>query len=112
MCYIFEENETEFEENVKPLKDRIRDSSLVLGLSEENAKLVELSGGKGSSLSQLMILSKELVKNNYKNEFIVAKGIVVTTNAYKTLLKQSKDILKEISELEKIKSFIKRKSEE
>ena len=64
MCYIFEENETEFQEPIKSIQKPFRDSSLVLGLNEENAKSVELTGGKGSSLAVLMSLSQQLIEEN------------------------------------------------
>ncbi|XP_054166948.1 prodigiosin synthesizing transferase PigC-like [Oppia nitens] len=48
-----------------------------------------------------MNLSQKLVKNNYKQQFSVANGVVVTTNAYEILLKENKDLLKAIENLEK-----------
>ena len=101
MCYIFEEKETESQQRVKSLSNTSRDSSLVLGLKEENAKSVDLTGGKGSSLAVLMALSQQLVEENYENKFNVANGVVVTTNAYQRLLEEYEDIQKVIDDMEK-----------
>ena len=98
MCYIIEENEKESQTiNISPEK-RMRDSSLVLVMSEDNCRSVELSGGKGSSLAELMALSKQLAD---ENKFSVANGVVVTTNAYQRLLEEYKDLRQGINELEK-----------
>ena len=101
MCYVLEENENEFEKTYVTNGKPSRDTSLVLGLSEENAKSVELSGGKGSSLAVLMTFRQELVKEKYQNQFNVANGVVVTTNAYQTLLEEYKDLRQQINVLEK-----------
>ncbi|CAG2168975.1 unnamed protein product [Oppiella nova] len=67
---------------------------------KENAKRVELSGGKGSSLAVLKGLSEKLIKDNYENPFKVPNGVIVTTNAYQRLLREYKDLSQEIQELE------------
>ncbi|CAG2118802.1 unnamed protein product, partial [Medioppia subpectinata] len=53
MCYVLEENETQISEPNKTYKSVKNDLSLVLGFNELNAKRVDLSGGKGSSLAVL-----------------------------------------------------------
>jgi len=100
MCYILEENETQVQESVKTYKSVANDLSLVLGFSEQNAKRVELSGGKGSSLAVLKELGEKLIKDNYENPFNVPNGVIVTTNAYQRLLREYKDLSQEIQELE------------
>lgn len=103
MCFIFEEIDNEFEKcNIsnKPI-DLKKDSSLVLSLNEEMAKSVELSGGKGSSLSQLMHLSEKLTEEKCENNFKVPNGIIVTTNAYKQIIKET-NLEKDINKLEKL----------
>ena len=99
MCYIMEENERESQTINIPMEKRVSDSSLVLAMSEDNCRSVELSGGKGSSLAELMALSKQLTDE--ENKFSVANGVVVTTNAYEKLLEEYEELRKEIKELEK-----------
>ena len=101
MCYIIEEKDNEFQEKIGTTGNISRDFSLVLGLNEENAKSVDLCGGKGSSLAVLMSLSQKLVEENYENKYSVGDGIVVTTNAYQRLIEEYEDIEKEIRDLEK-----------
>ena len=100
MCYIIEEHERESQNTyIISQKKRVRDSSLVLNMSEDNCRSVELSGGKGSSLAELMALSKQLTDE--ENKFNVANGVVVTTNAYHELLEEYEDLRQRINELEK-----------
>jgi pyruvate,water dikinase len=103
MCFVFEENDNEFEKcNIsKKAIDLKKDSSLVLSLNEEMAKSVELSGGKGSSLSQLIYLSEKLTEEKCENNFKVPNGIIVTTNAYKEMIKET-NLETDINKLEKI----------
>ncbi|XP_054166949.1 putative phosphoenolpyruvate synthase [Oppia nitens] len=101
MCFITEEIDTEVQQQIQSINNIQKDSSFVLGLNEESAQRVDLTGGKGSSLAVLMNLSKQLVKNNSKHQFSVANGVVVTTNAYERLLGENKDLLKAIENLEK-----------
>ncbi len=103
MCFVFEENDNEFEKcNIsKKAIDLKKDSSLVLSLNEEMAKSVELSGGKGSSLPQLIQLSEKLTKEKSENNFKVPNGIIVTTNAYKEMIKET-NLETDINKLEKI----------
>ncbi|XP_054166684.1 prodigiosin synthesizing transferase PigC-like [Oppia nitens] len=101
MCFITEEIDTEVQQQIQSINNIQKDSSLVLGLNEESAQRVDLTGGKGSSLAVLMNLSQKLAKNNYKQQFSVANGVVVTTNAYEILLTENKDLLKAIENLEK-----------
>ena len=101
MCYILDERETEYQEKLKSTANVSKDLSLVLGLNEENAKSVDLTGGKGSSLAVLMSLSQQLVEENYENKFNVANGVVVTTNAYQKLIEEYEGLRKEINSLEK-----------
>ncbi|XP_054162321.1 putative phosphoenolpyruvate synthase [Oppia nitens] len=70
---------------------------LVLNFEDENAMNEELSGGKGSSLSKLKVLSKL-----DDNCFIVPNGFIVTTNAYQFLLKENPDLDKAIERLQTI----------
>jgi pyruvate,water dikinase len=103
MCFVFEENDNEFE-NCNISKNPInlkKDSSLVLSLNEETAKSVELSGGKGSSLSQLMHLREKLREEKSENNFKVPNGIIVTTNAYKEMIKET-NLETDINRLEKL----------
>ncbi|XP_054166988.1 prodigiosin synthesizing transferase PigC-like [Oppia nitens] len=100
-CIISEENETEFQRQIRPTNDLPKNSSLVLGLNEESAQRVDLTGGKGSSLAVLMNLSQQLVRDNNKHQFSVANGVVVTTNAYEILLNEDKELLEAIQALEK-----------
>ncbi|CAG2162914.1 unnamed protein product [Oppiella nova] len=64
------------------------------------SKKVDLSGGKGSSLAVLKSLSEDIVKEDYENQFIVPNGVIVTTYAYQRLLRDHKELLQEIQELE------------
>ena len=105
MCFVFHENDSDFEKCIqsinKDINNCIRDSSLVLSLNEETAKSVQLSGGKGSSLSQLMHLRDKLTAEKFENNFDVPNGIVVTTNAYKALLLET-NLEPKIVDLEKL----------
>ncbi|CAG2123112.1 unnamed protein product, partial [Medioppia subpectinata] len=56
---------------------------------------------KGSSLAVLKSLSEDLVKEKYENTFNVPNGVIVTTNAYKRLLNDNKDLVKSIEDLKK-----------
>ncbi|CAG2113475.1 unnamed protein product, partial [Medioppia subpectinata] len=62
---------------------------------------ISKNGGKGSSLAVLKSLSEDLVKEKYENTFNVPNGVIVTTNAYKRLLNDNKDLVKSIEDLEK-----------
>lgn len=70
--------------------------SLVLPLSELQAENETLTGGKGSSLASLYVLSKK-----YDN-FIVPNGIIVTTNAYQKMLQENSDIRKQVEQLQSL----------
>ncbi|GFU16363.1 probable phosphoenolpyruvate synthase, partial [Nephila pilipes] len=67
---------------------------LTLQFTDEASQFGEISGGKGSSLGKLTYLSKE------EKTFIVPKGIVVTTTAYKEFLTQ--EIINAVKYLEDI----------
>ncbi|XP_054166950.1 uncharacterized phosphotransferase YvkC-like [Oppia nitens] len=101
MCIISEENDIEFESLVKVVKED-NELAFVLGLNEEKAKRVDLSGGKGSSLAVLTSLAKTIAEdNNSDHKFVVPNGVVVTTNAYQKLLDDNEDLCRQILELEK-----------
>ena len=74
---------------------------LVLGFDEPNASNEAITGGKGSSLSLLKRLS-----NLEENDFIVPKGFVVTTNAYKMVFKENPDLEKAVKKLQTISWFV------
>lgn len=97
-CLVFTE---EFKENINDLpKQRISDKlvqDLVLSIEDIKAKNVVLSGGKGSSLAALTQMA-----NISENKFLVPKGLIVTTNAYKELIDESQEISNKIDELEKV----------
>ena len=111
MCFAFEENDNEIEKCsiIKDVNNKQSDTSLVLSLKEEAAKLVELSGGKGSSLSHLIGLSNKLSEEKSENNFNVPNGIVLTTNAYKELLRET-NLEPEIVKLEKLANSESRKN--
>ncbi|CAL1271880.1 unnamed protein product [Larinioides sclopetarius] len=68
---------------------------LVSHFSEKTCQNLAITGGKGSSLGKLTELSKES-----QNQFVVPKGIVVTTSAYEMFV--TDDILYEIKHLENV----------
>jgi Pyruvate phosphate dikinase, AMP/ATP-binding domain len=70
--------------------------SLVVPLSEMQAENETLTGGKGSSLSSLYILSKKC------NTFNVPNGIIVTTNAYQKMLQENSGIRKQVEQLQSL----------
>ena len=97
---MLEENETEYQNKATLNETKAEDSSLVLAFSEDNAKSVDLTGGKGSSLAELMSLSHIITNESSNNTFKVPNGVIVTTNAYKRLLEEYKDINKSVKDLE------------
>ena len=97
---MLEENETEYQNKATLNETKAEDSSLVLAFSEDNAKSVDLTGGKGSSLAELMSLSYIITNEKSYNTFKVPNGVVVTTNAYKRLLQEYKDINESLKDLE------------
>lgn len=74
---------------------------LVLTFDDRTASNERLTGGKGSSLCLLKGLSQF-----NGNEFIVPNGFVITTNAYKMLLRENPEILKSIERLQTISWFV------
>ncbi|GFY55915.1 probable phosphoenolpyruvate synthase, partial [Trichonephila inaurata madagascariensis] len=79
----------------KPLPSRLLPKTvpLTVQIADEVSQFGEISGGKGSSLGKLTQLSKN-------NEFIVPKGIIVTTAAYQEFL--TPEILHAAKYLEKV----------
>ena len=69
----------------------------VLNISDIRSVNIEVSGGKGASLAALNQLS-----NKSETTFVVPKGLIVTTNAYKYLIDGSDDLENEIDKLENI----------
>ncbi|CAL1271856.1 unnamed protein product [Larinioides sclopetarius] len=67
---------------------------LTVQFSEDAAHFGEISGGKGSSLGKLTLLSER------EKSFIVPKGIIVTTAAYREFLTQ--EILEAVTFLENV----------
>ncbi|XP_022239971.1 uncharacterized protein LOC106458117 isoform X2 [Limulus polyphemus] len=57
---------------------------VVLDFECSNCQQTRLAGGKGSSLAKLSAISRQT------NSFIVPKGVVVTTSAYKEFIKHGK----------------------
>ncbi|XP_013780036.1 uncharacterized protein LOC106464440 [Limulus polyphemus] len=57
-------------------------NQLALDFDHTNCQLTRLAGGKGSSLGKLTKIS------HYTSSFVVPKGIVVTTSAYKEFIKK------------------------
>lgn len=72
-------------------------TNFVLKIGDEHSKSVTYSGGKGASLSALFELSKSC-----EIQFIVPRGIIITTNAYKFLLSQNSYFANEMQTFEKI----------
>ncbi|CAG2171455.1 unnamed protein product, partial [Oppiella nova] len=100
MCYVLQDTERHVQQWVQTYKSVANESSLVLGLHEENAQRVDINGGKGSSLAVLMSLSQVLVNEKYKKRFHVPNGVIVTANAYRHLLREYTDLSQYIRELE------------
>ncbi|CAG9770742.1 unnamed protein product [Ceutorhynchus assimilis] len=73
--------------NLKPILSEKKVEELpddfVANIKEDNAKILEITGGKGNSLALLSSLGSN-------NEFLVPDGFVITTNAFKYQLAQSK----------------------
>ncbi len=106
MHSVFEENDIGFE-NLNICGNRIdlkKDSPLVLSLNEEMAKSVKLSDGKASSLSKLMRLNQKLTREKCENNFKVPNAIIVTTNAYKEMIKET-NLETDINRLDKLAFF-------
>ncbi|GFU80644.1 putative phosphoenolpyruvate synthase [Trichonephila clavipes] len=80
-------------EKLLPVKPFPKTVPLTVQFTDEISQFGEISGGKGSSLGKLTQLSKD-------NEFIVPKGIIVTTAAYQDFLTQ--EILDAVKHLEDI----------
>jgi phosphoenolpyruvate synthase/pyruvate phosphate dikinase len=75
-------------------------NELVLLLSNPKSENLLSSGGKGSSLASLKILSKQIDKSK---EFEVPDGIIVTGNAYELMVNNNKQIADSIK---KLKTFV------
>jgi len=73
-------------------------SDLVIPICQSEAENVLMSGGKGSSLSSLNILSKTLNKNNVL--FEVPNGVIITTNAYQFMINKYPSIISAIEKLQ------------
>jgi len=71
-------------------------SQLVLPITNQTAQNVLISGGKGSSLASLKILSKKLEKSETLE---VPDGIIVTCNAYELMIDKNKQISDAIQNL-------------
>ena len=85
MCLIMEENERESHTINIPKEKRVRDSSLVLDMSDDNCRYVELTGGKGSSLAELMALSKQLTdEKNSVLQMVLSSQLMPITNFLKS----------------------------
>ncbi|XP_013793791.2 uncharacterized protein LOC106477813, partial [Limulus polyphemus] len=69
--------------------------SLVVDFDGPNCQQTTLTGGKGSSLAKLTAISRQT------NSFIVPKGVVVTTSAYKEFIKKGK-LCEAITNLEEV----------
>jgi len=99
---IFDEDKECQKVDVIQKDQQVKDSSLVLALSERSAMEVELTGGKGSSLANLMKLSSILEDKKDSRGFQVPNGVVVSTNAYSLLLKENKGIESEVNKLQRL----------
>ena len=75
-------------------------SELVLPLSNALAENFFISGGKGSSLASLKILSKKLDTNE---SIRIPDGLIVTCNAYELMIKHNNQIADSIKNL---KTFV------
>ncbi|GFT37848.1 prodigiosin synthesizing transferase PigC, partial [Nephila pilipes] len=80
--------------NPKPPLSLPQTIPLTVKFTDDISHLGEISGGKGSSLGKLTQMSKE------EESFIVPKGIIVTTAAYKEFL--TPEILDAVKHLESI----------
>lgn len=75
---------------------------LVVGLTEPCARLESVTGGKGSSLALLRCLSaNDALASDPRFQFTVPYGVVVTTVAYKEMLRVNDNAAREIERLEK-----------
>ena len=98
-CFIILDENNDWQEDyvIENIKES-KNNSLVLSLNDEDAKLNEISGGKGASLAALIKLSLQLKKQS--NHFIVPQGIVVTTNAYHLQFQNNEKLLQKIHQLQ------------
>ena len=110
VCFITEEVFT----RVQPLLSKSRtpptsvqqelDSSLVVSLEDEAARVTELTGGKGASLAQLKALSnsKTGVSNGGDGEWDVPNAVVVTSSAYHLQTASLSDFDERLEKLERL----------
>ncbi len=109
VCFITEEVFT----RVQPLLSKSRtpptsvqkelDSSLVVSLEDEAARVTELTGGKGASLAQLKALSnsKNGVSDGGEGEWDVPNAVVVTSSAYHLQTASLSDFDERLEKLER-----------
>ena len=102
-CLVVVDDDKEWQKSdVTPMSKTLKEDALVLSLNDNSASQNELTGGKGSSLANLMKLSSQLSEKEESTKFNVPKGIVVTTNAYDLLLKENQKIEAEINKLQEL----------
>lgn len=80
----------------KPKK--LRDPDLTISFTNPEALQVELSGGKGASLAELLRLS-EFDNGNSRNNFQTPAGVIVTTRAWDNFLQTFDLVAAEIDRL-------------
>lgn len=83
---------------IKPLllekKVKNLPEDLVVNIQDENAKILNLTGGKGTSLALLATMSTE--------EFVVPPGIILTVNAFKHHLSEHPHLNRVIQNIEDV----------
>lgn len=99
-CILTSENmDVEFKQHYLQNQFRmetVKSTKLVVPFIDEG-KNEDISGGKGSSLVNLIQMKKEL---NLDCE--IPNGIIVTTNAYKLLMEENEELVKRIDLLQKL----------
>jgi pyruvate,water dikinase len=98
------ESDNSFFEYKNKTNDDLMDRNikdLVISLNHEFSNQVSISGGKGSSLHELI----ELRNSKYDHDFDVPMGCVVTTNAYQ-LVNKIEEMEKEIDYIDKVEKFV------
>ncbi|XP_076307206.1 rifampicin phosphotransferase-like isoform X2 [Tachypleus tridentatus] len=68
--------------NIFSMQEAPTSRTLVIDLEHPHCQITELTGGKGSSLGKLTAIS------HFTKEFLVPKGIVVTTTAYREFMRK------------------------
>jgi pyruvate,water dikinase len=103
-CIVHYESDESFFEYKNQTNDDLMDRNikdLVISLNDEFSNEVSISGGKGSSLRQLI----ELRNSRDDHDFDVPMGCVVTTNAYQ-LVNKNEQLEKEIDYINKFEKFV------